>query len=71
MYDIAFRLYRECAGGVGLESRVRLVAGAFAGAFPIQPIELSRDQKAYGDWLARLVPFNPTTWFEELMSAPV
>jgi len=41
----SFRLYRECAGDGG-ESRVSLTAGAL----PIQRIELSRYQKAYGDW---------------------
>jgi len=44
--DNAFRLYRECAGEVRLESRVALIAGAL----PIQRIELSRYLRAYGDW---------------------
>jgi hypothetical protein len=36
--DKTCRLYRECAGGVVVESRVRVIAGAF----PIRRLELSR-----------------------------
>lgn len=38
MVDKSFGLYRECAGDVRVESKSRLIAGAF----PIQPLALSR-----------------------------